>query len=131
VRSLADDDPVRAGHVGGVLHDQLDVLLVADVEDAADAELLVGEQLADEVDRPLSGRCGRLGHGLADEDDALRSPHPRDDRRVPVGRDAVPAVRSLLLDLPAEPLAQVRVAEPLDRGSLPPAFIHPGRTEWR
>ena len=51
MRPLADEDPVAPDGVDRMRHRRADVLLVASMGNAGHAELLVGEQVADEVDR--------------------------------------------------------------------------------
>ncbi len=124
VRPVADEDPVAADRVRPVRHRRAHVLLVARVRDARDARLLVGEQLADVVDRPQrrppprrlrQTRCGRA---------------TTIDR--PVHRDLVEAVAS---PRPPSRRAGARAAPGLAAAAivaaLPPTCIQLGRNACR
>ena len=49
MRTVPDEDPVAPSRVRRMSHDRADVLLVADVSDAGDAELFLDEQVAEEL----------------------------------------------------------------------------------
>ena len=113
----------------GVRHDRPHVLFVADVGDARDAQLLLDEEFADEVDR--SG--ARLGRGVGDAaaDQRFRSRVGGDDNDRPVDQDLVGTVRSLLLQLDPQLLARIIPPQPSERRGRAPSCIQLGRNACR
>ena len=114
VRPLADEDAVAAGGVARGAASIARTFSSLPKCTSAEAESpRVGAALAVDVDRPLALARREVGDRHAVEHD-----------RVPLDRHVVEAVGARLLELDAQALAQVGVAQPRDR-RLGPAGVRP------
>ena len=128
MRAVADDDTVAARHMGRVLENGPDVLLIAGERNGAGSQIVGQQQVTVEVEwRWLTGgQIGGIRHAVPDVPAVLATGDRGQHNPGPVDRTRL-AVFHLLTD----PRARVRIVQPGENRGMA-ALMHPaGRLAWR